>query len=95
METLSPTPSPIDEGKSEVRVIGDRLGLPQELSFEELVNEIDKICRWCDSEIEEAEKKIERDRVVDVVSTQPKQFQIILYTILLVIYYYSYGIICC
>ena len=30
---------------------------------------------------EEAEKKIERDRVVDVVSTQPKQFQIILYTI--------------
>ncbi|MDP3917503.1 MAG: orc1/cdc6 family replication initiation protein [Nanoarchaeota archaeon] len=32
--------------------------------------------------IDDAEEKIERDRVLDIVSTQPKQFKITLYTIL-------------
>lgn len=32
--------------------------------------------------IDQAEEKIERDRVVDIVSTQPKQFKITLYSIL-------------
>jgi archaeal cell division control protein 6 len=33
--------------------------------------------------LDQAEEKIERDRVVDIVSTQPKQFKITLYSILL------------
>lgn len=32
--------------------------------------------------LDEAEDKIERDRVVDIIRTQPKQFQVLLYTIL-------------
>lgn len=32
--------------------------------------------------IDEAEEKIDRDRIIDVVSTQPKQYQIVLYSIL-------------
>jgi len=35
--------------------------------------------------IDEAEDKIERDRVVDIVKTQPKQFQVTLYSILQII----------
>jgi len=34
--------------------------------------------------IDEAEEKIERDRVLEVVKTQPKQFQAILYSILII-----------
>jgi len=37
------------------------------------------------SHIDEAEDKIERDRVVDIVKTQPKQFQVTLYSILQII----------
>ena len=33
--------------------------------------------------IDEAEEKIDRDRIVDVVSTQPKQYQLVLYSILM------------
>lgn len=33
-------------------------------------------------EIDESEEKIEKDRVVDIITTQPKQFQIVLYSIL-------------
>lgn len=33
--------------------------------------------------LDEAESKIEKDKVMDIVSTQPKQFQIVLYSILL------------
>ena len=32
--------------------------------------------------IDEAEEKIDRDRVIDVVITQPKQYQLVLYSIL-------------
>ena len=39
--------------------------------------------------LDQAEEKIERDRVVDIVSTQPKQFKIILYSILQVSEEYS------
>ena len=35
-------------------------------------------------ELDEAEEKIERDRVVDIITSQPKQFQIVLYSIILV-----------
>ncbi len=34
--------------------------------------------------IDEAEEKIERDRIIDVVHTQPKQFQLVLYSIFLI-----------
>lgn len=34
-------------------------------------------------ELDEAEEKIEKDRVLDIITTQPKQFQIVLYSILL------------
>ena len=34
--------------------------------------------------IDEAEEKIERDRILDIVKTQPKQFQATLYSILLI-----------
>jgi len=33
-------------------------------------------------DIDEAEEKIDRDRVIDIVSTQPKQYQLVLYSIL-------------
>lgn len=32
--------------------------------------------------IDEAEEKIDRDRIIDVVSTQPKQYQLVLYSII-------------
>lgn len=35
-------------------------------------------------ELDEAEEKIEKDRVLDIVTTQPKQFQLVLYAILLI-----------
>jgi archaeal cell division control protein 6 len=35
-------------------------------------------------ELDEAEEKIEKDRVLDIVTTQPKQFQLVLYSILLI-----------
>jgi len=35
-------------------------------------------------ELDEAEEKIEKDRVLDIVTTQPKQFQLVLYVILLI-----------
>jgi len=35
-------------------------------------------------ELDEAEDKIEKDRVLDIVTTQPKQFQLVLYAILLI-----------
>ncbi|MEK6984500.1 MAG: ORC1-type DNA replication protein [Nanoarchaeota archaeon] len=34
------------------------------------------------ADIDEAEEKIDRDRIVDVVATQPKQYQLVLYSIL-------------
>ena len=34
-------------------------------------------------ELDEAEEKIEKDRVLDIITTQPKQFQLVLYAILL------------
>jgi len=34
-------------------------------------------------ELDEAEEKIEKDRVLDIIITQPKQFQLVLYSILL------------
>ncbi|GIU69356.1 MAG: cell division control protein Cdc6 [Candidatus Woesearchaeota archaeon] len=34
-------------------------------------------------EIDESEEKIEKDRVIDIITTQPKQFQLVLYSILL------------
>jgi archaeal cell division control protein 6 len=34
--------------------------------------------------IDEAEEKIEKDRIIDVVHTQPKQFQLVLYSIFLI-----------
>ncbi|MGV8150487.1 MAG: Cdc6/Cdc18 family protein [Candidatus Woesearchaeota archaeon] len=33
-------------------------------------------------ELDESEEKIEKDRVVDIITTQPKQFQLVLYSIL-------------
>lgn len=33
-------------------------------------------------ELDESEEKIERDRVLDIINTQPKQFQLVLYSIL-------------
>jgi len=35
-------------------------------------------------ELDEAEEKIEKDRVLDIITTQPKQFQLVLYSILLI-----------
>jgi len=35
-------------------------------------------------ELDEAEDKIEKDRVIDIIATQPKQFQLVLYSILLI-----------
>lgn len=35
-------------------------------------------------EIDESEEKIEKDRVIDIITTQPKQFQIVLYSILII-----------
>jgi len=35
-------------------------------------------------ELDEAEEKIEKDRVLDIITTQPKQFQLVLYAILLI-----------
>jgi len=35
-------------------------------------------------ELDEAEEKIEKDRVLDIINTQPKQFQLVLYAILLI-----------
>jgi archaeal cell division control protein 6 len=35
-------------------------------------------------ELDESEEKIEKDRVIDIITTQPKQFQIVLYSILLI-----------
>ena len=32
--------------------------------------------------IDEAEEKIDRDRVIDIVTTQPKQYQLVMYAIL-------------
>ncbi|MGV8172132.1 MAG: Cdc6/Cdc18 family protein [Candidatus Woesearchaeota archaeon] len=37
-------------------------------------------------ELDEAEEKIEKDRVLDIILTQPKQFQLVLYSILLLYY---------
>jgi len=34
------------------------------------------------SHIDEAEEKIDRDRIIDIVTTQPKQYQLVLYAIL-------------
>ncbi|HLG24925.1 MAG TPA: ORC1-type DNA replication protein [Candidatus Nanoarchaeia archaeon] len=34
------------------------------------------------SHIDEAEQKIDRDRIVDIVATQPKQYQLVLYSII-------------
>lgn len=34
------------------------------------------------SHIDEAEEKIDRDRIIDIVTTQPKQYQLILYSLL-------------
>ena len=34
-------------------------------------------------ELDESEEKIEKDRVIDIITTQPKQFQLVLYSILL------------
>jgi archaeal cell division control protein 6 len=36
------------------------------------------------TELDESEEKIEKDRVLDIVMTQPKQFQLVLYAILLI-----------
>lgn len=36
------------------------------------------------SELDEAEEKIEKDRVIDMVTAQPKQFQLVLYSILVI-----------
>ena len=36
------------------------------------------------AELDEAEEKIEKDRVLDIITTQPKQFQLVLYSILLI-----------
>ncbi len=36
------------------------------------------------SHIDEAEEKIDKDRIIDIVTTQPKQYQILLYAIILV-----------
>ncbi len=36
------------------------------------------------TELDEAEEKIEKDRVLDIVTTHPKQFQLVLYSILLI-----------
>jgi cell division control protein 6 len=35
-------------------------------------------------ELDEAEEKIEKDRVLDIITTHPKQFQLVLYSILLI-----------
>ena len=35
------------------------------------------------SHIDEAEEKIDRDRIIDIVNTQPKQYQLVLYSIIL------------
>lgn len=35
-------------------------------------------------ELDESEEKIEKDRVLDIINTQPKQFQLVLYGILLI-----------
>jgi cell division control protein 6 len=35
------------------------------------------------TELDEAEKKIERDKMIDIITTQPNQFQVVLYSILL------------
>ena len=35
-------------------------------------------------ELDESEEKIEKDRVLDIITTQPKQFQLVLYSILLI-----------
>jgi len=35
-------------------------------------------------ELDESEEKIEKDRVIDIITTQPKQFQLVLYAILLI-----------
>ena len=35
-------------------------------------------------ELDEAEEKIEKDRVIDIITTQPKQYQAVLYSILLI-----------
>ncbi len=35
-------------------------------------------------ELDEAEEKIEKDRVIDIITTQPKQFQLVLYSIMLI-----------
>ena len=35
-------------------------------------------------ELDESEEKIEKDRVIDIITTQPKQFQLVLYSILLI-----------
>jgi len=35
-------------------------------------------------ELDEAEDKIEKDRVLDIITTQPKQFQLVLYSIMLI-----------
>jgi cell division control protein 6 len=36
------------------------------------------------TELDESEEKIEKDRVIDIITTQPKQFQLVLYSILLI-----------
>jgi len=35
-------------------------------------------------ELDESEEKIEKDRVIDIITTQPRQFQLVLYSILLI-----------
>jgi cell division control protein 6 len=35
-------------------------------------------------ELDESEEKIEKDRVIDIITTQPKQFQLVLYSIMLI-----------
>lgn len=35
-------------------------------------------------ELDESEEKIEKDRVLDIINTQPKQFQLVLYSILII-----------
>ena len=42
------------------------------------------ILRITIKELDEAEDKIEKDRVLDIITTQPKQFQLVLYSILLI-----------
>jgi len=36
------------------------------------------------NELDESEDKIEKDRVIDIITTQPKQYQLVLYSILLI-----------